>query len=73
MEHEIMRVMMISLCCFILLTACDENKDIKDTVFAPQVKALEKARGVENTIKQGAEKNREAADLPDRAGEPEQQ
>jgi hypothetical protein len=73
MEHEIMRVMMISLCCFILLTACDEKKDIKDTVFAPQVKALEKARGVENTIKQGAEKNREAADLPDRTGEPEQQ
>ncbi len=55
-----MRVIIAVMALVILLAACDEQKkDVKDTVFAPQVKALEKARGVEDTLKQGEEKNRE--------------
>ncbi len=67
-----MRATLISLCCFVLLSACGEKKDIKDTVFAPQVKALEKARSVENTLKQGEEKNREALELSEKPTPPEQ-
>ncbi len=44
-----------------MLAACGEQKkDVKDTVFAPLIKAKEKARSVEGTLMQGAEKNREA-------------
>lgn len=53
-----MQTALIGLCCFALLSACGEKKDIKDTVFAPQVKALEKARSVEDKLEQGMEKNR---------------
>ncbi len=68
-----MRATLISLCCFVLLAACGEQKkDVKDTVFAPQVKALEKARSVENTLKQGEEKNREAVESSEKSGAPEQ-
>ena len=68
-----MRATLISLCCFVLLAACGEQKkDVKDTVFAPQVKALEKARSVENTLRQGAEKNREAIESSEKPSEPEQ-
>lgn len=56
-----MRVIYAVMALAVLLAACGEqNKDVKDTVFAPQVKALEKARSVEGTLMQGAEKNREA-------------
>jgi len=68
-----MRATLISLCCFVLLAACsDQKKDIKDTVFAPQVKALEKARSVENTLQQGTEKNREALESSEKSGTTEQ-
>ena len=68
-----MRETLISLCCFVLLAACGEQKkDVKDTVFAPQIKALEKARSVENTLKQGEEKNREALELSEKTTPPEQ-
>ncbi len=67
-----MRTALISLCCVVLLFACGEKKDIKDTVFAPQVKALEKARSVENTLKQGEEKNREALESSEKSGTTEQ-
>ena len=56
-----MRVIFAVMASAILLAACGEQKkEVKDTVFAPQVKALEKARSVEGTLKQGADKNREA-------------
>ena len=56
-----MRVIYAMMALAILLAACGEQKkDIRDTVFAPQVKALEKARSVEGTLKQGDEKDREA-------------
>ena len=55
-----MRTTLVLLCCLGLLVACGESKrDVKDTVFAPQVRALEKARSVEDKLKQGMEKNRE--------------
>ena len=54
-----MRMMIIALVAAALLVACGgQKKDVKETVFAPQVKALEKARSVEGTLKQGAEKER---------------
>ncbi|MHB8534934.1 MAG: hypothetical protein ACYDBW_05745 [Sulfuricaulis sp.] len=56
-----MRMMIMAMTLAVLLVACGEQKkDVKDTVFAPQVKALEKARSVEGTLKQGAEKERKA-------------
>ena len=68
-----MRETLISLCCFVLLAACGEQKkDVKDTVFAPQIKALEKARSVDNTLKQGEEKNREALESSEKSGTTEQ-
>ena len=40
-----MRTALAILMAMLLLAACNEQKrDVKDTVFAPQVKALEKAR-----------------------------
>ncbi|OGI52125.1 MAG: hypothetical protein A3A87_07260 [Candidatus Muproteobacteria bacterium RIFCSPLOWO2_01_FULL_60_18] len=42
------------------MVACGEKKEIKDTVFAPAVQAKDKARAVEDKLKQGVEKNREA-------------
>jgi len=68
-----MRIILAMTALAMLLAACsDQKKDIKDTVFAPQVKALEKARSVENTLKQGAEKNREALELSEKPTPPEQ-
>ena len=55
-----MRTALTCLCCLGLLVACGEKKEIKDTVFAPAVQAKDKARAVEDKLKQGAEKNREA-------------
>jgi hypothetical protein len=42
------------------LSACGEKKEMKDTVFAPAVQAKDKARAVEDKLREGAEKNREA-------------
>jgi PBP1b-binding outer membrane lipoprotein LpoB len=68
-----MRVILAVTALALLLAACSESKkDIKDSVFAPQVKAMEKARSVENTLQQGAEKNRDAIESSERPGEPEQ-
>lgn len=57
-----MRMIYAVMALVISLAACGEQKkkDVKDTVFAPQVKALEKARSVEGILKQGDEKDREA-------------
>ena len=66
--------MVLAMIAAAMLAACGEQKrDIKDTVFAPQVKAMEKARAVEDKLKQGAEKNREAVELSEKATPPEQQ
>jgi hypothetical protein len=68
-----MRATLISLCCFVLLAACGEQKkDVKDTVFGSQLQMKDKARAVENTLRQGAEKNREAIESSEKPGEPEQ-
>jgi len=69
-----MRAIYVVMALALLLAACDEQKkDVKDTVFAPQVKALDKARAVENTLKQGAEKERAAIESSEKSGAPEQQ
>jgi ABC-type uncharacterized transport system auxiliary subunit len=68
-----MRTVLVMMAVAMMLAACGEQKkDVKDTVFAPQVKALEKARSVENTLKQGEEKNREALELSEKPTPPEQ-
>ena len=68
-----MRIILTATALALLLAACGEQKkDVKDTVFAPQVKALEKARSAENTLKQGEEKNREALESSEKSGTTEQ-
>ena len=68
-----MRTMYVVMALGLLLAACGEQKrDVKDTVFAPQFKALEKARSVENTLKQGAEKERESIESSETSEAPEQ-
>lgn len=55
-----MRMMLVVMLLAVALSACGEKKEIKDTVFAPAVQAKDKARAVEDRLKEGAEKNREA-------------
>ncbi len=54
-----MRMLAIILLA-LMIVGCGEKKEIKDTVFGSQIKAMEKARAVEDKLKQGEEKNREA-------------
>ncbi len=68
-----MRAIHVMMAVALLLAACGEQKkDVKDTVFAPQVKALEKARAVENTLQQGADKERAAIESSEQSEAPEQ-
>lgn len=68
-----MRVFLAVLALMTLMTACDgQKKDVKDTVFGSQLQMKDKARAVENTLRQGAEKNREAVESSEKPGEPEQ-
>jgi hypothetical protein len=55
-----MRMILAVMFLAVMLSACGEKKEIKDTVFAPAVQAKDKARAVEDKLKEGAEKNREA-------------
>ncbi len=55
-----MRMILAVTCLAVMLSACGEKKEIKDTVFAPAVEAKDKARAVEDKLREGAEKNREA-------------
>ncbi|MHB1143023.1 MAG: hypothetical protein ACYC1T_14855 [Sulfuricaulis sp.] len=55
-----MRMILAVTCLAVMLSACGEKKEIKDTVFAPAVRAKDKARAVEDRLREGAEKNREA-------------
>jgi hypothetical protein len=55
-----MRIVLVGIALTALLVACGEQKkDVKDTVFAPQIEAKEKARAVEDKLKAAAEKNAE--------------
>lgn len=47
----------------VIMTGCAEREpppDVEDTVFADQVKALEKGKSVEDTVEEQARKQREA-------------
>jgi hypothetical protein len=68
-----MRLLLSVMALAMLLAACGEQKkDVKDTVFGSQLQMKDKARAVENTLRQGAEKNREAIESSEKTGEPEQ-
>ena len=68
-----MRIFLAVMAMMTLLTACDgQKKDVKDTVFGSQLQMKDKARAVENTLRQGAEKNREAIESSEKPSEPEQ-
>jgi len=68
-----MRMILIVTALTMMLAACSEQKkDVKDTVFGSQAQMKDKARAVENTLRQGAEKNREAIESSEKPGEPEQ-
>jgi len=68
-----MRIFLAVIALMTLLAACDgQKKDVKDTVFGSQVQMKDKARAVENTLRQGAEKNREAIESSEKPGESEQ-
>ncbi|MBI3546021.1 MAG: hypothetical protein HY081_05430 [Gammaproteobacteria bacterium] len=64
--------MTIVLIAVTMIVGCGEKKEVKDTVFAPQFKAMEKARAVEATLKQGAEKNQQILESSDKSSAPEQ-
>ncbi len=68
-----MRMILAIIFLALALSACGEKKDIKDTVFAPVVQAKDKARAVEDKLKQGEEKNREALKASEQDAGAEQQ
>ena len=69
-----MRIFLAVMAMMALLAACDgQKKDVKDTVFGSQVQMKDKARAVENTLRQGAEKEREAIESSEKSGEHAQQ
>lgn len=55
-----MRMILAVMFLAVTLSACGEKKEIKDTVFGSQVQMKDKARAVEDKLREGAEKNREA-------------
>jgi len=66
--------MILTIIFFALaLSACAEKKDIKETVFAPAAQAKDKARAVEDKLREGAEKNREALKASEQDAGAEQQ
>jgi hypothetical protein len=68
-----MRMILAVLFLAVMLSACGEKKEIKDTVFAPAVQAKDKARAVEDKLREGAEKNREALKASEQDDGAEQQ
>ena len=68
-----MRMILAVMFLALALSACGEKKEIKDTVFAPAVQAKDKARAVEDKLKQGEEKNREALKASEQDAGTEQQ
>ncbi len=58
-----MRIVLMVVFALGLVVACSaEKRDVKDTVFAPQVRALEKARAVEDQLKKAEQRNRDAVE-----------
>lgn len=67
-----MRMILVIVFLALALFACGEKKEIKNTVFAPAVQTKDKARAVEDKLKQGLEKNREALKASEKDPEPYQ-
>ncbi len=66
-----MRTAIMVVTAILMLAACGEQKqDVKDTVFAPQMEALDKARAVRDTLKQGEQKTRAAIEASETPGTP---
>ena len=64
-----MRIFLAVMALMTLLMACDgQKKDVKDTVFVSQLQMKDKARAVENTLRQGAEKIAKRLSLPKSPG-----
>ncbi|HSW52584.1 MAG TPA: hypothetical protein VLG93_05085 [Sulfuricaulis sp.] len=55
------------------LSACGEKQEVKDTVFGSQAQMKDKARAVEDKLREGAEKNREALKASEQDDGAEQQ
>ena len=68
-----MRMILAVMFLAVMLSACGEKKETKDTVFAPAVQAKDKARAVEDKLREGAEKNREAIKASEQDDGTEQQ
>lgn len=55
-----MRIVLVGIALTALLVACGEQKTyVKDTTLAPAAQAKDKARAVEDKLKDAAEKNAE--------------
>lgn len=60
-----MRIVITVVMAALLLAACGEQKkDVKGTVFAPQVEAQDKARAVQDTLQQSEQKNARPSGRP---------
>ena len=57
------------LAVFLGLTACSDSKPPEKTVFDAQMQALKKAREVESTLQQNAEKQREGIERSESGAE----
>jgi hypothetical protein len=68
-----MRMILAVMFLAVIFSACGEKKEIKDTVFDPAVQAKDKARAVEDRLREGAEKNREALKASEQDDGAEQQ
>ena len=66
-----MRMILAVMFLALALSACGEKQDVEDTVFGSPAQMKDKARAVEDKLKEGAEKNREAlkASEPDAGAE----
>ncbi len=67
-----MRMIPVIFLLAVALYACGEKPEVKDTVFAPALQAKDKARAVEDKLKEGAEKNREALKTSEQGGSADQ-
>lgn len=68
-----MRWLMAAVFMILALAACGEKKQAKDTVFGSSVQMKEKARSVEDQLRQGAEKNRESLNASEQGAADQQQ
>jgi len=68
-----MRMILAVISLTLVLSACGEKKEVKDTVFGSQVRMKDKARAAEDRLREGAEKNREALKASEQDAGAEQQ